>query len=229
MKAPASKLFTKFDKPRVAGYHTRVVKPEKRQYIRSIGLLAMLRNQDVTKVWLEDPLTLESVLVAIANGASLVEICEGKELVYSLVVKWFTDDPVRKEMYELAIESGKDRMRKEVLHEIRALSMSNMQDAFDEHGNMKMLHTMPDHVGKAVKQILVRRGKDGKDEISLKFTDKVKALELLGKELGMFKNTTQIEAGESLAGLIEDSMPVIDAEATVKDKDEDEEPPKLSA
>ena len=171
-------------------------------------------------------MTLESVLVAIANGASLVEICDSKQMVYSMAVKWFTANAGRKEMYDLAIESGKDRMRKEVLHEVRALSMSNLQDAFTADGKMKMLHEMPEEVGKAVKQILVRRGKDGHDEISLKFTDKVKALELLGKELGMFRNRTEVEVGDTLAELIGDSMPVIDAEATVKG---DEPPPAISA
>ena len=186
----------------------------------------MLRNQEVTQVWLDDPYTLESVVVAIANGACLVDICEGKDLVYSMVLKFFVDDSKRREVYELAVEAGKDRMRQEVLHEIRALSLSNVKDAFDAQGNLYPIHELPEYVSKSVKGFVMRQGKNGQPEVSFKFVDKTKALELLGKELGMFRNRTEVEVGNTLAELIGDSMPVIDAEATVKD---DEPPPAISA
>lgn len=98
----------------------------------------------------------------------------------------------------------------EVLKEIYHSAFVDIGEAYDERGNLLPVHAIPPHLRRSINSIKVfeefegfgqERVKTG-DVRELKFNPKLKALELLGKHLGLFKEKLEIKADESLEALL---------------------------
>lgn len=108
----------------------------------------------------------------------------------------------------------------EVLRELRRLALVDVSQAFDEHGHPRPLHELPEDLRRALAGVEVRiepgqtrELDDGPVEtrpvaqvVKLRFWDKVKSLELLGKHLGMFQERVQLDPGPGWADLVAASM-----------------------
>lgn len=98
-----------------------------------------------------------------------------------------------------------------VLRELGAMAFGDARAALNPDGSLKAPHEMSDDDAKMVAGIKTRRiveiGDDGKmrqAEIQeVRFADKVRVLELVMKHLGMAKDVTVHEVGESLAKQLE--------------------------
>jgi len=116
-----------------------------------------------------------------------------------------------------AIQAGIDRHLagldldvKRILEETGRVGISDLKDLFDEGGHLLAPHELPDDVRKAVASIKVLRTQvqtetDGDsttttrlDTVEVKFWDKLRALELLGKFKGLLRpKPVKGEAGDS--------------------------------
>lgn len=82
-----------------------------------------------------------------------------------------------------------------VLMELACIGLLNVAECFDADGNLKNIHDMSEDVQRALSGITLRREfKDDADKkkyreeiIHIKTVDKLKALELMGRHIGMFK------------------------------------------
>jgi phage terminase small subunit len=98
----------------------------------------------------------------------------------------------------------------DVLRELLRIATVDVRQAFDEHGNLKPVKDLPEDVARAIAGIDVDelwegRGED-REQIGVtrkvKFWDKPRALELLGKHLKMFTEKVEVEAGSSFAEIL---------------------------
>jgi len=89
-------------------------------------------------------------------------------------------------LYRQAHALTKDRL----IQELALIAFSNPLELFDENGTLKDITALSENVARSIQSIKVRliSQKDGSDEVvtEIKFWDKVKTLELLGKHLGIF-------------------------------------------
>jgi len=84
-----------------------------------------------------------------------------------------------------------------ILLELACIGMLDIMDIFDAHGNIKNIHDMPEETRRALGGMKIRRQfKNDADKekyieeiIDIKTTDKLRALELMGKHIGMFKES----------------------------------------
>lgn len=95
----------------------------------------------------------------------------------------------------------------DVLRELLRLAMVDIGEAYDENNNLKKLHDMPPGVRRSIAQIethYIGGGEDGAIEVKkVKFNDKTKALELLGKHLKLFTDKLEVSGKMTLEQLVE--------------------------
>jgi len=94
-----------------------------------------------------------------------------------------------------------------IIRELLKHATVDIADAYDEQGNLKPLNDMPESLRKAIcgvetDELFDGRGAD-KEKTgytkTIKLTDKIKAIELLGKHLKMFTDVHEIPGLEGLA------------------------------
>jgi phage terminase small subunit len=86
-----------------------------------------------------------------------------------------------------------------ILRELAALGFSDIRGVFDEHGNLKPIHELPDSVAPVIASVEVTKERTRKDgEVTteefvtkVKAWDKVRALEMLAKHVGLLKDQVQ--------------------------------------
>lgn len=128
---------------------------------------------------------------------------------------------LRKPEVAKAVEEAKARRAErvevsqdEVLRELLRIARTDIGEAFDVNGNLRPLHDIPVDVRRAISSVEVDelwegRGED-RDQVGvtrkLKFWDKTKALELLGKHLALFVERHKHDLGPTLEQLILESL-----------------------
>lgn len=97
-------------------------------------------------------------------------------------------EAVEKRMAELSKRTGVTAER--VMHELARIAFANATDVVDaKSGNVRPDADRDDTA--AIQSVRVRAGESPEHEI--KFCDKIRALELLGKHLGMFAESVKID------------------------------------
>ena len=97
-----------------------------------------------------------------------------------------------------------------VLQELMKVAGVDIKDVYDDAGNLKPIHEIEDSARRAIASIETEELYEGfgKDRVQIghtkkiRYWDKLKALDLLGKHLKLFSDRVEIEAGKSLEDLI---------------------------
>lgn len=123
---------------------------------------------------------------AATQGARLLTRVHIQEYIQSLL------RPARKK-FDISIER--------VLQELTFIGFGNVQELFDENGNVKPIHKLSEDTARMLAGIeveqLFRAGSPiaGGKNFKYKSNDKLKALELLGKYLKMFTENVKVSGG----------------------------------
>lgn len=126
----------------------------------------------------------------------------GYRLLRQAVVKDEIDRILHRQQDRILI--SKDR----VLDELRRIATVDISQAFDEQGNLKPLHEIPEDVRRAMAGVDVDElwdyDEDGKKKQvgwtkKVRFWDKNRALELLGKHFKMYTDKVEMDVRSNLA------------------------------
>ena len=147
-----------------------------------------------TVVALTDPTNIDTIIDHVSNGGSIVDLCKLWQLKYSDVMSKIRANADYKTRYDQALIDRDEWAKERILSEIRSLSTYSIKDALNPDGTFKPLNEMPDSLAAAIKEI----DTDG----VLKFSDKLKALDLFGKQLGIFIEKKEITGKVTLEQLI---------------------------
>lgn len=126
---------------------------------------------------------------------------------------------LRKVHVSAALEAGyKERQKRtgitadSTVRAIAVLAHSDLRKFYDEHGNLKPIHSLPDDLAACIASIeVVKRNLttgDGKQEFvyKIKLWNKPQALELLGRHQGLFRENPPSDAPD-VPCFIVDAMP----------------------
>lgn len=102
----------------------------------------------------------------------------------------------------------------DVLRELLRFAMSDIRKAFDDRGRLLPVQDIPEDVARSISSIEVDQLFDGHgaeryqsgDTMKVKFWDKTKGLELLGKHLKLFTDKLEISGRLTLEQLVEASF-----------------------
>jgi phage terminase small subunit len=90
----------------------------------------------------------------------------------------------------------------DILRELLRLATTDIGKAFDVNGNLLPLHQIPEETRRAIAGVEATSKDDGSTVTKVKFWDKTKGLELLGKHLKLFTDKVEHSADASLESLI---------------------------
>jgi len=150
------------------------------------------------------PEFLDKVCDHITSGGSLPNLCTGLNISYAKVTRWLYEDPARKQSYELALRDRNEWYVQSILDELRSIGLSDIRKAYDPTtGQLLDVSSMPADISKTIAAVESSEV-DGTKRIKL--WDKLRALELLGKNLKMFKEQIEHTGTMTLEDLVTQSM-----------------------
>jgi hypothetical protein len=153
---------------------------------------------------------LEEIIVHISNGGDLLNLAEMWGVRFGELATWLHADIERDRRYK---EAQNDRIEwavERILKELRKIGLVDIREIYDESGCIKDPRLWSDELAHTVQSLEVfeefeGRGADRKQigyTKKVKFWDKTKSLELLGKNLKIFADVTRHELSAKLEDLI---------------------------
>lgn len=148
------------------------------------------------------PNLINEICDNIANGGSLIDLCETYGVRYCDVIRWVNDDNDRKALYQQSITDRGEWYIQRVLKELKDLAFRNVKTIYNDDHTLKPVEKWPTEVVAALDEIEVvelfdQFGKTIGHAKKVKFAQKLKALEMLGKNMFMFVEKKVVMTGEA--------------------------------
>lgn len=144
---------------------------------------------------------MESLASHIAEGGCIVDWAQSRGLMVHAVTMWIDRDAERSRKMQRAWQWRDEWVRQKLLGTLRDLAFCDISQAYEEDGSVKPFDKWPLAAKRAISGIQVDELWEGKGEDKrqvgitkkLKFVDKIKATELLMKNLGMLIDVVRVD------------------------------------
>jgi hypothetical protein len=152
---------------------------------------------------------------------------------------WIRKDTTRATRFDDCKKDCRENAVEVVLDELRAIAASDIREIFSSDGSMKPVDLWPEAIARCIQSIETEElfEQRGREKVQIgwtkkvRFWDKTKGLELLGKNLGMFIDKTQVDVKVSLEDLVRGSLTkpdkVVDATTTLEPVRPNLDPPPV--
>lgn len=149
---------------------------------------------------------IEKVCQMIESGKQVIQVAEDMGVDYGDLWRWIEADPERHKLVSASIELSSRMSKEKIYRRLGQIAFADIRGLYKENGELKPVSEWPADVAACVQAIEIEEfGRDGKAR-RVKITDPLKAIEMLGKQLGMFKEKVEHTASDDLATLIEKSF-----------------------
>lgn len=161
------------------------------------------------------PETISEVCEHVANGGSLIDRCKLWGVSYGKFVDWLNSDPMRADRYARALESKMHWSIDRVLKELELIGLADVGEAYTPENKLKDIHDIPESLRRCIVSVESEELFDGvgkeREHIGytkkIKFIEKTKALELIGKKFAMWIDRSRIDLStKTIEDLIVESM-----------------------
>lgn len=155
----------------------------------------------------------------IAQGGLLTELASTWDVYFCDLYNHITSDPRLKELFERASKARIEFFIDDLKKQLKAISTLDIRQIYDKDGCIKPVEEWPEALGLTVQSIEVNELWEGKGNKrtqvgltkKIKFWDKTKSIEMLGKTLSMFVDRHEVTVS-SLEDLIKKSYIDVDAD-----------------
>jgi len=157
----------------------------------------------------DNPITLESltadpdqfmlsIVRHVTSGGSLIDLCKVWIVPYNEVLGWIRFDDTRSKVYDKAINDRSEWARESILSELRKMSTGGLSKFYDDSGNVIPPEKWTPEMDSMVESIRCKEYRDDKrdietSEFNIKLWNKLKAIEMYGKHLGMFAEQVNVK------------------------------------
>ncbi len=160
--------------------------------------------------FLARPETMDEIFAHLANGGSLLTYAKNNDFRFSDIGNYVHSDPARLKMYGEATDLGDQWHTQRVIDELQHIAFSDIRECYNADGSIKSPTQWPESVARALSAFELEElfANDNDERImigyakKIKMYDKIKALELIGKEKGMFVNKLKVEGSLKLEDLV---------------------------
>ena len=171
---------------------------------RSVGTAD---RREKWKAFTASPDFLETLLEYIGSGGTVPELAETWQVPDGWIVAYLTSTPEIKARYDGSALIRNEWYVQRILGELRKIGTVNVSELLSDDGSLKPVSEWPKECSAAlagieIKELFDTDGNKTGEIKKVKFTDRLKALELLGKQSGMFKEVKIIEGKITLEALV---------------------------
>jgi hypothetical protein len=133
------------------------------------------------------------------GGTGPVYLC-GRGVTYAQMLSWVKKDADRETALTIAETAGSRILVKAILEELKRIGLVDIRRAYNSEGGLKNVQDIPVEVAASIiaietEELFEGSGKD-REQVGwvkrVKFSDKIRALELLGKNLQLFVDTSRV-------------------------------------
>ena len=132
----------------------------------------------------------------IAEGGTGPQYLCGRGVTYARMLAWVKEDEDRETALTMAETAGSRIMVKAILEELKRIGFVDIRKAYSETGALKPMAEIPTEVAAAIVSVETEEMLVGGELVGqvrkVKFSDKLRALELLGKNLQLFVDTSRV-------------------------------------
>lgn len=147
----------------------------------------------------EDPELLSKICKHVSSGGSVISLADLWQVSFGELMGWIRLDKDRSTRYEMALKDRQEWMFERVIQELQDIATLDIKDIFESDGRLKPIDQWPKAARAAVVGVEVVEEFDGRGDERIqtgwnkkvKLADKIKALELIGRNLGSW--TDKIE------------------------------------
>lgn len=169
---------------------------------------------DSTLQKINEPQFFTDLCDHITSGGSLPNLCTLLKIKYAYVMRWIYSDPDRQVIYERSLKDRNEWIVQSILNELKEIALVDLRLAYDDNGSLLPPNQWPDGLAKVIQAVEVEELFDGQGENRtqigyakrVKLWDKLRALELLGKNLSMFKEQIEHTGKVTLEDMVLGSM-----------------------
>lgn len=154
------------------------------------------------------PDAMDQIYAHVSNGGDMVTFAQMLDLRMSDVALWINKDFGRVKAYTAAAKAGDEWIKQRVLKELALIGTVDIRRIFRDDGGLLPPNEWPEDVARAISAVDIEELYEGtgRDRQQVGFTkkikmnDKLRALELIGKDRGMFvqKHSVVVESLEDL-------------------------------
>lgn len=140
---------------------------------------------------LTDNNMIDNLCAHVSMGGSAIDWCSAHKIRYCDLTWWLEQHPDQQKRYDFALNARNEWYIQAVMLELGRIATVDIREVFDADGTLRDIYTLPAHVAAVISSVETREEKDSAGEPfgeikKIKFWDKMKALELLGKNLMLF-------------------------------------------
>lgn len=173
--------------------------------------LTLYERQDAL---FSNPQTLDTICVHVANGGSLIDLCNVWKIPYGRVTHWLRSERSRNKPYMDAMNDRQEWYREAILRELRFMATSDLRTLYNEEGGLLPMSEWNDATASCVQSVETDElfEGSGRDKVQightrkLKLWSKEKSLELIGKYLQMFTTRVEVDGAITLAEMVNASI-----------------------
>lgn len=143
------------------------------------------------------PDAIDQICDHIQASGNLVTFCRHFDLHYGSLSDWIQQDDERAKRYRAALDTRDAYQHEHVSAALMRFSEIDLTLAYDENGRPLPFKDIPEEVRACIVEIV-----DTPNGRQIKFVDKMRATEVLGKRLKMFVDKVEHSADETLSELI---------------------------
>ena len=141
---------------------------------------------------------MQQICDNVASGGSVPAIAKILNVSSCNITRWIRADAERSKQYDVALRDRDEWEHEQILHQLRSIANFDIRSLFNDDGQIRPISEWPDDASVAIGGIEVADlfegfGKD-REQVGhtkkIKLIDRLKALELSGKRMTMFKEST---------------------------------------
>lgn len=167
------------------------------------------RQERTARLFSQDD-TLQIICDHLANGGDLLDLSKTWDIRYSDLIRWLNSDDNRKRQWLSAMDARNEWAVQRLMSELRSLAFVDIRSIFDENHALLPPHKWSDEIARCVSFVEVNELNDYEDGFKIKIGevkkiklyDKLKAIEMLGKDLGRFVSKHEVSGKLTLEDLV---------------------------
>jgi len=159
---------------------------------------------------LADADLIEKIHLHVSCGGSLISFARMRNVSYYHLRRWLKSDKDREKVYQAALKERDEWSRERILDELRLIAQLDISEILDANGSIVNPELWPAHIKANVASIEVKEEfeMEGRKRVfsgytkRIKFHDKLKAIEMIGRNLKLWNAEKDTGQGMNLEDIL---------------------------